>query len=418
MQNGLTFRVLFIDDHPIYCEGMALALGRSMPDLAVHTAGDALSASAVLNREDIDLVLCAYRLPGDDGIAVISRLARAHPSVAVGLLCADLTPLLAGRAVAAGAVACLSKERDVASIADALRRVLDGGSVFDANPALAQDHGLTPHRVEILQMAAQGLSNKEIALKLQVTERTIKDHWSTIFARLGASDQRGVSRPASSGCDVGAFEFSGSYQVNTLADTDDGVCDTSHCTLREAINAANASAGVPDAITFNIPSGGTITLGSTLPTISDSGGPLTIQGPTAAADAIAISSNNAVRIMATASGSTLSLDQLTLSDGQAPSCCIFDPDPLAIGPIGRGGGAIVALGAVTLSNCTLSNNQAGGGLNGGAGGAGGATWPSARSRSATARCPITGQASAATAATAATAVRSWPPAPSRSATAP
>ncbi len=207
MQQSLTYTLLFIDDHPIYCEGMALALGQRMPGLRVRTAGDREEASALLEREDIDLVLCDYRLPGEDGITVMSKLAKAHPSVAVGLLCADLTPQLVSRAVAAaGAVACLSKERNVAAMADALQQLLDGSSVFDADPAPSEDHGLTPHRVEILRLAAQGLSNKEIAHQLQVTERTIKDHWTIIFTRLGVSNRVSALRAAHS---LQLIEFGG-----------------------------------------------------------------------------------------------------------------------------------------------------------------------------------------------------------------
>jgi len=206
VQQGVSYTLLFIDDHPIYCEGMALALGQRMPNLTVHTADDGQAACAVLQREDIDLVLCDYRLPGEDGIAVMSKLAKAHPSVAVGLLCADLTPQLVSRAVAAGAVACLSKERNVVAMADALQQLLDGSSVFDADPAPSEDHGLTPHRVEILRLAAQGLSNKEIAQQLQVTERTIKDHWTIIFARLGAANRVSAIRMAHS---LQLIEFGG-----------------------------------------------------------------------------------------------------------------------------------------------------------------------------------------------------------------
>lgn len=169
MQTTLTHSLLFIDDHPIYCEGMALALGRQIHGLSIHTAGDVQAACALLEREDIDLVLCDYRLPGDDGITVITTLAKAYPSVSTGLLCADLTPQLAKRAMAAGAVACLSEERDVVAMADALQRLLEGNSVFDVDPATPEAHGLTAHRIEILRLAARGLSNKEIAQKLQIT---------------------------------------------------------------------------------------------------------------------------------------------------------------------------------------------------------------------------------------------------------
>ena len=88
----------------------------------------------------------------------------------------------------------------------------------------------------------------------------------------GAIDQRGVPRPETSACDIGAFELSGSYVVTSLSDTDDGSCDTGHCSLPEAIRTANGTAGIPDTISFNIPGGGVIALASQLPEITSAGG--------------------------------------------------------------------------------------------------------------------------------------------------
>lgn len=206
MQGGKSYSVLLIDDHPIYCEGMVLALRRELHDVSVLTASDGHAALSLIGQTDIDLVLCDWRLPGEDGITVISRLIQADASIAMGLLGADLTPQIAKRAKSLGAVACLSKERGVAAMAEAVRQLLEGQSVFDVVPALSGDHGLTPHRIEILQMAARGLSNKEIAAQLEVTERTIKDHWSIIFSRLGANNRVSALREAHS---LGLISFGG-----------------------------------------------------------------------------------------------------------------------------------------------------------------------------------------------------------------
>jgi CSLREA domain-containing protein len=97
------------------------------------------------------------------------------------------------------------------------------------------------------------------------------------------TDQRGVSRPQGAGCDIGSFEFEDIhiFTVNTTADTDDGKCTTSHCTLREAINTANAHSNsvVLDEIHFDIPPGSlqTIQLTSALPVITD---PVIVDGTT------------------------------------------------------------------------------------------------------------------------------------------
>jgi CSLREA domain-containing protein len=135
------------------------------------------------------------------------------------------------------------------------------------------------------------------------------------------------------------------YTVNTTNDS----IGAGNCSLRDAINAANGSptsgstctaAGTgSDTITFSVT--GTITLGSTLPTITDSG--LTITGPNPASSAaITISGNNAVQIMSvTGRFATLTLNDLTLTDGNA-----------------NNGGAISDGATVTITDCTFSGNQA------------------------------------------------------------
>ena len=187
-----------------------------------------------------------------------------------------------------------------------------------------------------------------------------------------AVDQRGQLRPETSACDIGAVELSGSYVVNTLSDGDDGFCEPSpnDCKLREAINAANASIGIPDGISFNVPGGGVIALNSALPEITAAGGPLQIDGPTDPAQAIILDGRNAVRLMSSAPGSVLDINYLTLRNGRAPRITFFGD--------GEGGGAIRARGALTLSFCTLTGNVAGDAFTGGTAGSGGAIESSGR----------------------------------------
>lgn len=181
--------MLFIDDHPIYGDGLAFALTRALPQVRVRVVKTGAAAFEALVREDMDLVLSDYRLPGEDGLSLLKRLAARHPSVAMGLLCADATPELARRAREVGAVCCLSKERDMLAMAEALQQVLDGQLVFDARAPTSEQEGISDRRLEILRLAAAGLSNKHIARQLNVAERTVKDHWSIILERLGASNR-------------------------------------------------------------------------------------------------------------------------------------------------------------------------------------------------------------------------------------
>jgi CSLREA domain-containing protein len=134
------------------------------------------------------------------------------------------------------------------------------------------------------------------------------------------------------------------FTVNTLDDSDDGSCDNRqgggignrNCTLREAINAANANAPVANTIKFS--RSGTITLGATLPTITDD---LTING---SGQAIIVSGNDTVRVLVVQNSKSLTLKNLTIAHGKCASC--------------DGGGIYNDGGTVNVFNSTFSDNAA------------------------------------------------------------
>jgi hypothetical protein len=131
--------------------------------------------------------------------------------------------------------------------------------------------------------------------------------------------------------------------LSTTPTADDCTDAANDCSLRGAINAANSSSGVADTINFNLVSPATITLGSQLPTITDSAG-LTINGGSAN---ITVSGNNTVRVFevgtSTISGAKLTLNNLTVANGRADNA----------------GGGILNLGTLEVNNSTISGNRAG-----------------------------------------------------------
>lgn len=158
-------------------------------------------------------------------------------------------------------------------------------------------------------------------------------------------DQRGsgYARVRNSRLDIGALESKplqsgSSFIVNTLADHDDGVCDTTDCTLREAISGAPANS----AITFSVT--GTITLTGGEMAIAKN---LTIQGPSST-QGITISGNGASRIFLI-SGSAVNLSNLSLSGGNGVGGTYIN---------GYGGAIHISGGTVTFSNSTFSGNSA------------------------------------------------------------
>jgi DNA-binding NarL/FixJ family response regulator len=183
--------MLFVDDHPMYREGVRRTLSAALPDLQTHTAADARSALAVLDANpNIDLCLADYRLPDGDGLTLIAEVRRRFPLIAIGLLCAEPSLGLVAKARLAGAVACLSKERDTEALATALDQLFAGGEVFDDKPLPASHYAtLSIRRRELLMLAADGLLDKQIGERLGITESTVRSHWQQIFMRLDASNR-------------------------------------------------------------------------------------------------------------------------------------------------------------------------------------------------------------------------------------
>jgi CSLREA domain-containing protein len=133
----------------------------------------------------------------------------------------------------------------------------------------------------------------------------------------------------------------GQIAVTTVADHDDGTCDSSDCTLREAITRANAVSG-NDTISFRSDVIGTIALQSALPDITTN---VTIKGP--GARTLAVSGNNTVRVFSVSATSTSTISGLTIRDGSVV------PD------LGAGlGGGMFNQGNLTVSDCTFSANHA------------------------------------------------------------
>lgn len=186
----MSFALLFVDDHPLYREGVRHTLRESLANLSVHLAEDEATALACLRHEpDIDLVLADQRLAQTKGLDLLDRIGLEFPTVARGLLCADLTPQLAAAARDSGCIACLDKQRDINSLAYALDTIFNGGIVFDVPPRPEPPTRLSEKRQEIVRLAALGCTNKEIARQMGISERTVKDHWSYIFTTLGVGSR-------------------------------------------------------------------------------------------------------------------------------------------------------------------------------------------------------------------------------------
>jgi DNA-binding NarL/FixJ family response regulator len=189
-------RVLIVDDHPIVRDGVAAVL-EDQPDLfVVGSVGSAEEALALGPGLRPDIILLDLELPTMDGVAAMPQLIATVPRAQVLVFTAyDTDERLLG-ALESGAKGYLLKGMAAADLIQAIRSVYSGGSALAPQVAArvlaaVKTSGrsrsrLSPREREVLGLLAQGLATKQIARSLGITERTVKYHVRSIFAKLGA----------------------------------------------------------------------------------------------------------------------------------------------------------------------------------------------------------------------------------------
>lgn len=189
-------KILIVDDHPLYREGMVSTLRAQLPEFDVSEAESAERGLELLAANpEIDLVLIDLRLPGMDGLTALRTFAERHPEVPRIAISGDEDQDLVRRSFDAGASGFIPKSMSVREVVAAIRVVLAGGVFVPQSAALpaarAQNGGpaLTLRQLEALRLLAEGYTNKEIANALEITERTAKAHVAAIFEALGADNR-------------------------------------------------------------------------------------------------------------------------------------------------------------------------------------------------------------------------------------
>ncbi|WP_222263530.1 response regulator [Modestobacter marinus] len=191
-------RVLVVDDHEVVRRGLAALLGATGDLECVGTVPDGDQVLAEVDRSAADVVMLDLSMPGRDGVSVIRALRRAGRPVGVLVLTSFQEPERVLEAMQAGADGYLLKDARGERILDGVRAVAAGGAPIDPSVArfLLTDlrqhaglDGLTDREREVLELVRQGLPNKSIARRLQITERTVKAHVTNILLRLGVSDR-------------------------------------------------------------------------------------------------------------------------------------------------------------------------------------------------------------------------------------
>lgn len=189
-------RVVLVDDHAVIRAGLAQLLGAVGDIEVVGEAGDGAEAVVVVRATRPDVVLMDLQMPGVDGVVATRQIVQEALSEVLVLTSFSDSERIFG-ALDAGAVGYLLKDADPDDLLDGIRAVSRGESPlhpkaaravlgFRVGPSHVQ---LTSRESQILTLVKQGLTNRLIARRLTISERTVKSHLTSAFSRIGVRDR-------------------------------------------------------------------------------------------------------------------------------------------------------------------------------------------------------------------------------------
>lgn len=191
----MTIQVLIADDHSVVRQGLRMFLSADPELEIVGEARDGAEAVRLAHQLQPDVVLMDLLMPVMDGIAATAAIRREVPDTEVVALTSVLEDTAVVDAVRAGAIGYLLKDTDAHELRRAIKAAAAGQVQLSPQAAARllrevrtpekSAEPLTERETEVLRLLAQGMSNKEIARALQITEQTVKTHVSHILDKLG-----------------------------------------------------------------------------------------------------------------------------------------------------------------------------------------------------------------------------------------
>jgi DNA-binding NarL/FixJ family response regulator len=187
-------RVLVTDDHPLLRDGIAALIGSEEDMELIGEASNGREALDLFRKHQPDITLMDLQMPEMNGIDAIGAIRGEFPEARIIVLTTHPGDVQVSRAFKAGARAYLMKSELRKELLKTIRAVHAGQKRMSPEVAseLAEhvtDGALTPREVEVLRLVAAGNANKEIGVRLSLTEVTIKSHVKNILAKLEANDR-------------------------------------------------------------------------------------------------------------------------------------------------------------------------------------------------------------------------------------
>ena len=190
-------KILVLDDHPVFLKGVEYLLSSKIPQVeicSVENADDALSA---IHNEAWDLLLLDINLPIRNGLDLLKDLKQELIPIPTLVMSADIHLDRIEQALDLGALGFIPKAQSGNEMLNAIFKVarkekflpIHISDQLNARRSQHAAHGITPRQTAVLKLIAEGLSNREIATQLNLTEYTVKSHVRSLFEALGCKNR-------------------------------------------------------------------------------------------------------------------------------------------------------------------------------------------------------------------------------------
>jgi two-component system, NarL family, response regulator DegU len=198
----LTIRLMLVDDHSVLRQGMRRTFEEEGYEV-VAEANDGNEAIRLASQFTPDVIVMDVSMPGMDGVEATRRIVAANPNQRIVMLTMHIDHAVMNDALKAGAVGYVTKDCTTDEIIDIVKQAADPDTIL--SPIIAQsmlneakkldankreeDRIITKREEEVLQLIADGCSTPEVAAKLYISQKTVKNHLASIYEKLNARDR-------------------------------------------------------------------------------------------------------------------------------------------------------------------------------------------------------------------------------------
>ena len=199
----MTIRLMLVDDHSVLRQGMRRTFEEEGYDV-VAEANDGNEAIRLAAQFSPDVIVMDVSMPGMDGVEATRRIVTANPDQRIVMLTMHIDHAVMNDALKAGAIGYITKDCTSDEIIDIVKQAADPNTFLspliaqsmlneakklDANSKREEDRIITKREEEVLQLIADGCSTPEVAAKLYISQKTVKNHLASIYEKLNARDR-------------------------------------------------------------------------------------------------------------------------------------------------------------------------------------------------------------------------------------